>query len=98
MARKKKSADLPAQTYTHTKATRKNNPPARLAAEGHVKPMPRAEYGYSPRLPPQLRFDATGKADRQAHRQAAQRGQASRHGRRPPTVGLAKESTTDEHG
>src|ERR1035438_7625530 len=44
-------------------ATRKNNPPAKIAAEGHVPLVPKAEYAYSPRRPPELRFDPTGRAD-----------------------------------
>jgi len=42
---------------------RKNNPPAKIAAEGFVPLVPKAEYSYSPRRPPELRFDPTGAAD-----------------------------------
>jgi adenine-specific DNA-methyltransferase len=42
---------------------RKNNPPAKIAAEGFVPLVPKAEYLYSPRRPPELRFDPTGAAD-----------------------------------
>ncbi len=49
--------------YRHPEATRKNNPPAKIAAEGHVPLLPKAEYSYSPRLAPVLRFDPTGSAD-----------------------------------
>jgi len=49
--------------YRFPEATRKNNPPAKIAAEGFVPLIPRAEYLYSPRRPPELRFDPTGKAD-----------------------------------
>ena len=61
MARKKKG-DTPVEDYRY-EAKRKNIPPAAIAAEGTVTPRPRAEYSYSPRLPPQLQFDPTGKAD-----------------------------------
>lgn len=49
--------------YRFPEATRKNNPPAKIAAEGHVPLLPKAEYFYSPRRPPELRFDPTGSAD-----------------------------------
>jgi hypothetical protein len=35
--------------YRFPKATRKNNPPANIAAEGHVPLVPKAEYTFSPR-------------------------------------------------
>jgi adenine-specific DNA-methyltransferase len=68
MAKKKaKSASgggLDAVTdYRFPEATRKNNPPAKIAAEGYVPLIPKAEYLYSPRRPPELRFDPTGRAD-----------------------------------
>ena len=53
----------PVTDYRHPEATRKNNPPAKIAAEGHVPLLPKAEYSYSPRLAPVLRFDPTGSAD-----------------------------------
>ena len=49
--------------YRHAEATRKNNPPAKIAAEGYVPLIPKAEYAYSPRRPPELRFDPSGGAD-----------------------------------
>ncbi|HLG95184.1 MAG TPA: site-specific DNA-methyltransferase [Bryobacteraceae bacterium] len=49
--------------YRFPEATRKNNPPAKIAAEGHVPLVPKAEYFYSPRRPPELRFDPTGRTD-----------------------------------
>jgi len=52
-----------AADYRHPSAKRKNNPPATLAAEGVVPAIPKAEYSYSPRLPPVLRFDPAGKPD-----------------------------------
>jgi adenine-specific DNA-methyltransferase len=58
------AASLPnVSDYRHPEATRKNNPPAKIAAEGHVPLLPKAEYSYSPRRPPELRFDSTGSAD-----------------------------------
>ena len=50
--------------YRHDEATRKNNPPAKIAAEGTIPLMPKIKYEYSPRLAPALRFDSTGHADR----------------------------------
>ena len=49
--------------YRFPEATRKNNPPAKIAAEGYVPLLPKAEYLYSPRRPPELRFDSTGQSD-----------------------------------
>jgi len=57
------SLTAPVADYRHPEATRKNNPPAKIAAEGHVPLLPKAEYSYSPRLAPVLRFDPTGAAD-----------------------------------
>jgi len=68
MARKRKNAtsdNLPnVGDYRHKSTKRKNIPPATLAAEGTVPVLPKIEYSYHPRLPPVLRFDATGKADK----------------------------------
>lgn len=50
--------------YRHKGAKRKNNPPAPLAGEGTVPAVPKVRYEYSPHLPPVLRFDATGTADK----------------------------------
>lgn len=49
--------------YRFPGAARKNNPPARIAPEGHVPRVPKAEYTYSPRRPPEPRFDPTGRTD-----------------------------------
>lgn len=74
MAGKKKQAKVRANgaqgtlgnvtDYRHDEATRKNNPPAKIAAEGTVPIMPKIRYEYSPRLAPTLRFDSTGHADK----------------------------------
>ena len=70
MAKKQKPTTAPADNgmknvsdYRFPEATRKNNPPAKIAAEGFVPLIPKAEYLYSPRRPPELRFDPTGRAD-----------------------------------
>ena|ERR1017187_6968965 len=47
--------------YRFPEATRKNNPPAKIAAEGYVPLIPKAEYLYSPRRPPELRFGQIGR-------------------------------------
>jgi adenine-specific DNA-methyltransferase len=57
------SKDDPVAVYLHPEAKRKNNPPAKIAAEGHVPLVPKADYFYSPRLAPVLRFDPTGAPD-----------------------------------
>jgi adenine-specific DNA-methyltransferase len=68
MARKSKESrsdkSLSAVTDYRYEDKRKNNPPAKIAAEGFVPLVPKAEYSYSPRRPPELRFDPTGAADR----------------------------------
>ncbi|HJT35101.1 MAG TPA: site-specific DNA-methyltransferase, partial [Pirellulales bacterium] len=63
----KHSARAEVEEYRHREATRKNNPPAKIAAEGRVPPLPKAQYSYSPRRPPELRFDAAGGPDRARH-------------------------------
>lgn len=50
--------------YRYTREKRTNIPPAKIAAEGAVPKVPKARYHYSPHLPPVLRFDPTGSADR----------------------------------
>jgi len=63
MARKTNTpADSTVQSYRHD-ATRKNIPPAGLAAQGHIKETPKIQYSYDPHLPPVLRPDPTGAAD-----------------------------------
>ena len=37
--------------------TRKNIPPAKIAAEGRIPAVPKITYSYSPRLDPTIRFD-----------------------------------------
>ena len=54
---------LPIDDYRHNEATRPNNPPAAMAAEGRTPPAPRTTYAYSPRLDPVLRSDPSGRAD-----------------------------------
>ncbi|MBN1512020.1 MAG: transposase [Phycisphaerae bacterium] len=53
----------PVGDYRHA-ASRKNNPPAKIAAEGTVPVIPKAQYAYNPHLPPVLRFDSTGSPDK----------------------------------
>ena len=54
---------LPVDDCRHPEATRPNNPPAALAAEGRTPAVPRATYAYCPKLTPSLRSDPSGKAD-----------------------------------
>lgn len=51
--------------YLH-RATRLNNPPAGLAAEGKAAESARTAYAYNPHRPPMLRFDPSGASDRAA--------------------------------
>ena len=53
----------PVADYRHD-TTRKNNPPAALASQGRVQETRKQRYHYDPHLPPTLRFDDTGQADR----------------------------------
>ncbi|MDE0014831.1 MAG: site-specific DNA-methyltransferase [Candidatus Poribacteria bacterium] len=65
MARKKRSTQQKeVQDYRHDTATRKNNPPAGIAAQGRIQETPKQEYAYNPHLPPNLRFDPNGDADK----------------------------------
>ncbi len=64
MARQKKTTTRAPVTSDYRYANkRKNVPPAAMAAEGTVPRVPKAQFEYSPHLPPVLRFDPTGKAD-----------------------------------
>jgi len=53
----------PVSDYRYEDARRKNNPPAGLAAHGHVPRAEKLRYAYDPHLPPALRFDPTGRAE-----------------------------------
>jgi len=50
--------------YRHTGKKRTNIPTAKMAAEGKIPAAPKAQYHYNPHLPPVLRFDPAGKADK----------------------------------
>jgi adenine-specific DNA-methyltransferase len=62
--KKTKSTQVKTTDYRHTGQKRKNNPPATMAGEGTVPKVATVKYRYSPHLPPVLRFDPTGKADK----------------------------------
>ena len=65
MARKKRTTQQKdVQDYRHDTATRKNNPPAGIAAQGKINETPKQEYAYNPHLPPNLRSDPNGDADK----------------------------------
>ena len=65
MARRKRTAQQKeVQDYRHDTATRKNNPPAGIAAQGKINETPKQEYAYNPHLPPNLRSDPNGDADK----------------------------------
>lgn len=54
---------LPMGDIRHPSAKRRNIPPAKIAADGVVPVIPKAQYAYNPHLPPVLRFDQHGKPD-----------------------------------
>ena len=56
-------ANIDIRDYRHD-AKRKNNPPAAIASEGKLPAARPTRYSYDPHLPPVLRFDDTGTADR----------------------------------
>ena len=56
--------DAEVKDYRHDDATRKNNPPAGIASHAKIRETPKREYAYNPHLPPVLRFDESGDADR----------------------------------
>ena len=65
MARKKHTTERKdVQDYRHDTATRKNNPPAGIAAQGKIRETPKQEYAYNPHLLPNLRSDPNGDADK----------------------------------
>ena len=65
MARKRRTTQRKkVQDYRHDTAKRKNNPPAGIAAQGKIRETPKQEYAYNPHLPPNLRFDPNGDADK----------------------------------
>jgi len=64
MARKKKVKNPKVEDYRHEDAKRKNIPPAGLAARGRTPKVEEQTYVYNPHLPPVLRFDDSGKADK----------------------------------
>ncbi len=67
MARKSstKKSDTLVETadYRHG-SKRKNIPPAKMERQGTVPKAERAKYHYNPHLPPELRFDPAGEADK----------------------------------
>jgi len=63
MAQRKRKTDKEVTDYRHD-AKRKNLPPAAMAAHGKVAKLAETRYAYDPHLPPVLRFDETGEADR----------------------------------
>jgi len=64
MAKKTINGSVKTTDYRHRGEKRTNIPPAKIAAEGKVPKVAKVRYHYSPHLPPELRFDPTGKADK----------------------------------
>jgi len=64
MARKKQAKNPQVEDYRHEDAKRKNIPSAGLAARGRTPKVAEQTFFYNPHLPPVLRFDDSGKADR----------------------------------
>lgn len=64
MARRRRTSTHPDLfAFRHDEAKRKSKPIGKIAGEGSVPAIPKAQYPYSPPLPPVLRFDDTGRAD-----------------------------------
>ncbi len=65
MPRKKspQTQGIPVQDYRY-EAKRKNIPPAGLAAQGRIRETSKMPFFYNPHLPPLLRSDPTGEADK----------------------------------
>lgn len=61
--RARQGTDTAVLSYLHDSA-RKHIPPAGLAAQGKMREAPRLHFSYDPHLPPALRSDPTGAADR----------------------------------
>jgi adenine-specific DNA-methyltransferase len=64
MAKKTRNTDVKTTDYRHTREKRTNIPLAKIAAEGKVPTVAKVRYHYSPHLPPVLRSDPSGKADK----------------------------------
>lgn len=64
MPKKNQSESTDVTDLRHSRAKRKNIPPAGIAAKGNLARESKVKYGYNPHLPPALRFDPTGRADR----------------------------------
>ena len=64
MAKKTTNGGVKTTDYRHKGEKRTNIPPAKIAAEGKVPKVAKVKYHYSPHLPPELRFDPSGKADK----------------------------------
>ena len=62
--RRSTAPEVKTADYRHTEEKRTNIPPAKIASEGKVPKINKARYYYSPHLPPELRFDPTGEADK----------------------------------
>lgn len=64
MAKRTRNNTVKTTDYRHPQEQRANIPPARIAGEGEVPKVPKVRYRYNPHLPPVLRFDPTGTADK----------------------------------
>ena len=61
---KRTTSEKEVRDYRHDNAKRKNNPSAGIAAQGKIHEKPKQEYAYNPHLPPNLRSDPSGDADK----------------------------------
>ena len=59
-----KNSEKEVKDYRHDTSKRKNNPPAGMAGQGRTPDTPKQEYTYNPHLPPILRSDPHGDADK----------------------------------
>jgi adenine-specific DNA-methyltransferase len=78
--------------YRHTGEKRPNIPTAQMAAEGEVPAAKKVRYAYSPHLPPMLRFDETGRADRVSERVEALLRKATEGALTPDESGELREA------
>ena len=59
-----KNSEKEVKDYRHDTSKRKNNPPTGMAGQGRTPDTPKQEYTYNPHLPPILRSDPHGDADK----------------------------------
>jgi adenine-specific DNA-methyltransferase len=89
---KASTTKLDTTDYRHPSEKRTNIPPAKIASEGRVPKVAKARYAYSPHLPPVLRFDATGQADKVVDRVGELLAKATQSPLTPEEAGEVREA------